>query len=207
MNSIKPIETYYNGYRFRSRLEARWAVFFDSVGIEYQYEPEGFAISNIRYLPDFYLPKADRWVEIKSKKLSKSEIEKCSAFCEAQDQDGVKFTIFIGQPFDNLLGMKQGKDAGTVAVTLDPNEASIMGIQGFSYEWKTYDYGKPGGEMRHIEEDKALFINPDLCEEAVLTRFIPMLWHDANVTKEVLIAGTLEARQARFEYGETPIIK
>lgn len=27
-NSIKPIETIYNGYHFRSRLEARWAVFF-----------------------------------------------------------------------------------------------------------------------------------------------------------------------------------
>ena len=29
--SIKPIETKYNGYRFRSRLEARWAVFFDMI--------------------------------------------------------------------------------------------------------------------------------------------------------------------------------
>jgi hypothetical protein len=37
---IKPIETRYNGYRFRSRLEARWAVFFDTLGIEYQYELE-----------------------------------------------------------------------------------------------------------------------------------------------------------------------
>ena len=27
---IKPIETHYKGYRFRSRLEARWAVFFDA---------------------------------------------------------------------------------------------------------------------------------------------------------------------------------
>ena len=29
MSDIKAIETYYKGYRFRSRLEARWAVFFD----------------------------------------------------------------------------------------------------------------------------------------------------------------------------------
>ena len=40
---IKPIETYYNGYRFRSRLEARWAVFFDALGVPYEYEPEGFS--------------------------------------------------------------------------------------------------------------------------------------------------------------------
>lgn len=51
---IKAIETEYNGYRFRSRLEARWAVFFDSLGVKYEYEPEGFILpSGKRYLPDF----------------------------------------------------------------------------------------------------------------------------------------------------------
>ena len=58
---IKAIETEYNGYKFRSRLEARWAVFFDAAGIKYEYEPEGFEIKvnseeMYRYLPDFYLP-------------------------------------------------------------------------------------------------------------------------------------------------------
>ncbi len=38
---IKAIDTVYNGYKFRSRLEARWAVFFDAAGIKYEYEPEG----------------------------------------------------------------------------------------------------------------------------------------------------------------------
>jgi len=42
MAEIKAIETVYNGYKFRSRLEARWAVFFDALGIEYEYEKEGF---------------------------------------------------------------------------------------------------------------------------------------------------------------------
>lgn len=51
---IKPIETEYNGYRFRSRLEARWAVFFDALGVSYEYEPEGFELpSGKKYLPDF----------------------------------------------------------------------------------------------------------------------------------------------------------
>lgn len=54
MADLKPIETFYNGYRFRSRLEARWAVFFDALGVEYEYEPEGFLLpSGRRYLPDF----------------------------------------------------------------------------------------------------------------------------------------------------------
>lgn len=52
--TIKAIETRYRGYRFRSRLEARWAVFFDALGIEWQYEPEGFELADgTRYLPDF----------------------------------------------------------------------------------------------------------------------------------------------------------
>ena len=53
---IKPIETKYNGFRFRSRLEARWAIFFDMIGLKYEYEVEGFEMNGLRYLPDFYIP-------------------------------------------------------------------------------------------------------------------------------------------------------
>ena len=66
---IKAIETKYKGYRFRSRLEARWAVFFDSLGIKWEYEMEGFEYKyqgeTLRYLPDFYFPELKAWVEIK----------------------------------------------------------------------------------------------------------------------------------------------
>jgi hypothetical protein len=57
------------GTLFRSRLEARWAVFFDLIGITWQYEPEyfkeDFGDRVIRYLPDFYLPDLQCWVEVK----------------------------------------------------------------------------------------------------------------------------------------------
>ena len=86
MSEIKAIETYYKGYRFRSRLEARWAVFFDAAGVEYEYEPEGFALpSGKRYLPDFLIhnctergPK-DLWVEVKGS-MSKDDAEKIEEF-------------------------------------------------------------------------------------------------------------------------------
>lgn len=66
MNDYKPIETHYNGYRFRSRLEARWAVFFDALGIKYEYEPEGYKLSDgTLYLPDFYLPESKQFFEVK----------------------------------------------------------------------------------------------------------------------------------------------
>jgi len=51
---IKPIETQYGGYKFRSRTEARWAVFFDTIGFKWQYEEDGYELANGRwYLPDF----------------------------------------------------------------------------------------------------------------------------------------------------------
>lgn len=62
--SIDPIPTTYRSCRFRSRLEARWAVFFDRAGVEWQYEPQGFMVRNRPYLPDFYL-RSGTWVEVK----------------------------------------------------------------------------------------------------------------------------------------------
>lgn len=64
---IKAIETRYAGCRFRSRLEARWAVFFDHLGIKWEYEPQGFDLSSGYYLPDFFLPGIGEgsWFEVK----------------------------------------------------------------------------------------------------------------------------------------------
>jgi hypothetical protein len=72
--TIKAIETQYKGYRFRSRLEARWAVFFDACGYNWEYEPEGFDLGNgVYYLPDFKIFGEDDngdfnvfWIEVKA---------------------------------------------------------------------------------------------------------------------------------------------
>lgn len=63
--TISAIETKALGYRFRSRTEARWAIFFDAGHIRYEYEPEGIKDGDIMYLPDFYLPDFDLYVEVK----------------------------------------------------------------------------------------------------------------------------------------------
>jgi hypothetical protein len=63
---MKAIETEYKGILFRSRLEARWAIFFDAFNLEWVYEPDCFILSNNqKYTPDFYLPKFDLYIEIK----------------------------------------------------------------------------------------------------------------------------------------------
>ena len=47
--NIKAHPTKYSGVQFRSRLEARWAAFFDLAGWEWEYEPIDF----VRWSPDF----------------------------------------------------------------------------------------------------------------------------------------------------------
>lgn len=72
---MKAIETTYDGHRFRSRLEARWAVFFNALNIPYEYEPQGFLVysgpgrtqEKVAYLPDFYLPSIGIWAEVKGR--------------------------------------------------------------------------------------------------------------------------------------------
>ena len=88
--AIQAIQTKYKGYRFRSRLEARWAVFFDTLGIEWEYEKEGYQLSQIPlppfegayrdekkedvfYLPDFYLPQFNCFVEVKNARPTQDE--------------------------------------------------------------------------------------------------------------------------------------
>lgn len=69
----RSIDTRYAGCHFRSRLEARWAVFFDKLGVDWQYEPQGFEVTFDddpdekpgRYLPDFHLPRLGTYVEVK----------------------------------------------------------------------------------------------------------------------------------------------
>lgn len=66
---IKAIETRVYGCRFRSRLEARWAVFLTEAGFQWEYEPEGLELEAGRYLPDFRVSRPGQsvsvWLEIK----------------------------------------------------------------------------------------------------------------------------------------------
>lgn len=59
------LPTSYAGHVFRSRLEARFAVLFDEMGIRWEYEPEGFDLPHGLYVPDFWLPDLRTWFEVK----------------------------------------------------------------------------------------------------------------------------------------------
>jgi hypothetical protein len=102
---MKAIETRYKGYRFRSRLEARWAVFFDALGYSWEYEPEGFDLGfGVRYLPDFRLQGIDTngdgydyWFEIKPEGWAPTPEEKRKPETFAYSIEGT-FLICTGSP-------------------------------------------------------------------------------------------------------------
>ncbi len=77
ITKIEPKETRYKNCRFRSRLEARWAVFFDALGIQWEYEKEGYDLPCGAYLPDFWLPQINTWVEVKPAYYSPEDGTRC----------------------------------------------------------------------------------------------------------------------------------
>ena len=90
MTDIQTIPTKYKGIEFRSRLEARWAVFWNTLAIKYFYEYEEFQLSSGQYLPDFWLPEIEDyyapdleddwrevqgvWIELKGRELTSTEL-------------------------------------------------------------------------------------------------------------------------------------
>lgn len=96
----RAIETRYSGCRFRSRLEARWAVYLNAIRAKWVYEPEGFVLADgAHYLPDFFVSYYDSdeneahrdwgyWLEIKRFAPTAEEQNKFSALCRETGHHG-----------------------------------------------------------------------------------------------------------------------
>lgn len=65
LSPLQAIPTLYGGVWFRSRLEARWAVFFTRIGLDWVWEDQRYRAEPKSYLPDFLLPKLRLRIEIK----------------------------------------------------------------------------------------------------------------------------------------------
>lgn len=91
---LKAIETVYDGHRFRSRMEARWAVFFNTLGIRYEYEKEGFDLDGLWFLPDFWLPQQKAWIEVKGV-TTEDDFEKASRLFAHQFKDDRSVRVFM----------------------------------------------------------------------------------------------------------------
>lgn len=98
--SIAPIETNYAGCRFRSRLEARWAVFLDRLNITWEHEPDSFQTSAGAYLPDFKIelpddPSHPYWLEVKPDDFIQDDRHRALAA-----QSGMPLIVARGMPRD-----------------------------------------------------------------------------------------------------------
>lgn len=224
-NEIKPIETIYNGYKFRSRLEARWAVFFDAMGIEYEYEPEGIEVNGCKYLPDFYFPELELFGEVKgNRKGWADDILKMSDIYE--EAHGTIPTVIFGniptpEPIEGiywfpvmhydtledltLIRRVPLLESGCFHRNLFP---SRTGERQTIYHCINSDYEHAIEPKANIEIDYS-FIMYEWNEEG--TKKVPATidvyrFNEDEETTNLFLAYCM-ARQARFEHGETPRIK
>lgn len=186
---MKPIETEYKGYRFRSRLEARWAIFFDACGVDWEYEPEGYDLGDgLYYLPDFLLhgvdgcDGGDLYVEVKG---------------QMTDLDALKINRFAEQGGKVLVvgRLPEGDDAQDISEDIS-DRAYSCGREGWPNEFNfaTID-GDHFAAHPGINKDGRFELFGDdgsyLCDQ------------DDRATEKAYRL----ARQARFEYGQTPVVR
>ena len=194
---IKAIQTEYNGYKFRSRLEARWAVFFDTLGIEYEYEPEGYELKNgMKYLPDFYLPDLNLWVEVKG-------------FLTEYDEEKIR-NFAIGKRVALLREIPNPKqDEIFNVISWSPYGENGKFLAGEMYSGEICKNGEP----MYIWDAPYAFCVCPACGKIGYEfegRGGRICGHEYLGDKEYsgahpkLINAYKKARQARFEYGEKP---
>jgi hypothetical protein len=172
---LKAIETHYKGYRFRSRLETRWAVFFDALGIEWEYEKEGYDLGEAGwYLPDFWLPQVRMWAEVKPEVLSEAERLKLEALARGTDR-----------PCLMLIGIPENK----------PYQAIV---------WAVTDGGWPG-EYSEVSDGFALCdycLTMFHAYPIYEGRFYASPGSEEDGRFEDVEEAVRTARSARFEHGE-----
>lgn len=195
------IQTRYAGCHFRSRLEARWAVFFDAMSIPWQYEPEGFELQSGRYLPDFFLPSISAWFEVKGTRPTGREFR---LLCELDEATGQAAFLAWGDLPDNPDHC--GYDANSA-----PGDAGHRGMVArgdYDYAWcRCPQCGHPGiayegrGARAHVGS-----VCPKSADARCVFPGVSAGHGDKNYNADdpKLLAAYTAARSARFEYGETP---
>jgi hypothetical protein len=90
---FRSFETWYHGVKFRSRLEAAWARWFDGHRVAWEYEPEGYQLPDgTGYLPDFWLPELDTIIEVKGV-LQRADEAKMKLFAADVAETGALFLL------------------------------------------------------------------------------------------------------------------
>lgn len=188
---IKAIETEYKGYRFRSRLEARWAVFFDACNAKWEYEPEGFQLpSGKYYLPDFLIHNVDGrycgdlWIEVKGK-MTKEDADKIIEFNDnLRNPILIVTTIPTGKNIDDIYDFTS--DYSYCSYKECWYDADPYNLQLIDGDWFGVGlYAAKGGGL-YLDDANHNFYSEYAIDEILTFKAFE------------------KARQARFEHGENP---
>lgn len=176
VTTIKAIETPYKGYRMRSRLEARWGIYFDALGCEWEFEKEGFDLGQAgKYLPDFWLSTVNMWAEVKPETLNATEMGKCEALALA-----------TGNPVLLLVGTPSWQAYDVIEVCQGWDWCRYAGIPDAPHEPHPF-LTNVLLESQYLHSERRWFWAPGGGEE---------MCRDAE-------RAIMAARGARFEHGET----
>lgn len=148
MNRIHALETWWHGFRFRSRTEARWAVFFSHLGIHFQYEPEGYKLPDGKwYLPDFWLPQIRAWAEVKGSAPTTDEMIRCEQLASGT---GRLVLILDGPPdFRAFVG--------------------VSNLDGIGAIWQQYSLDIDAHQRVYFHDEHRLFSDPEIMTETMVT--------------------------------------
>lgn len=198
-DKLKPIPTVYKGIKFRSRAEARWAVVFDALGLDWVYEPEGYEFNGTKYLPDFVIHNF--WL----KTPPKYDYQKRDLYIEVKGSDCISIDDYI-----KFYKMSRSKDIIVVGSLPKGNSWEELYRnfnrvlkQNWAEELKQHKYylKKQGIEREcgclHVPVWSSRLNGPFLSESI---NDIPL--EDRRRT----IAAYHSGLSARFEHGETPHI-
>ncbi len=189
MTEPKPLDTRYKGYLFRSRLEARWAVVYDALGLDWIYEMEGFDLGDgLSYLPDFFFPDLKIWIEIKGENPTLVEIDKADRLATLTGQPVYIFFGNIPYPIPDAYR------PGSFTLKSDNRSALILyghGAWDDNHHWCECPVcGKVGIEFQGFGNR--------ICGEKCQA---PRYYYDATPR---FLAAYQKARSARFEHGAQP---
>jgi len=194
----------YRGYRFRSRLEARWAVFFDSIGLQFEYEPEGFVLpSGQCYLPDFCVvtPQGKRcWYEVKpitTRVDAKFDEFKFATIDHLFDGDAYPFRgcLLSGDPCDFLTSDNTYRSEYSICPRCGFLGFGLDRDENFA-QCEPCDFDTPIGGG-HPQEFGVLGISVRPHKGAVIVDSPS----DVTYLLSRVSKAAIDARQARFEHG------
>lgn len=110
----------------------------DGAGVVWTYESEGYDLDGVRYLPDFYLPKLDCWLEVKGAKpaYGSTEYEKPRRLAEVSGKPVFMVSGEVGPEYEITTFGRQAwgkhrwcvcimRRCGLVGIARDGNGAAL----------------------------------------------------------------------------------